>query len=1100
MPTIFDNIQEKLLPTLQKALEVAYRADFCIGYFNLLGWRHLSDYIDRFTGGEENCCRILIGMTQIQVDWRVRYGLEQERILDGKAKKQHEKNIAEEFRLQLVRTLPTNESEKYLKQLVQQLKAEKIQIKLFLKYPLHAKLYLAYRQDKFNPQLSYLGSSNLTYSGLAGQGELNIDVETKEANEKLKQWFEERWNTRDCIDISNSLIEVIEQSWVEQVVTPYEVYLKIAYHLSQDARISLDEFMIPREFRKTLFSYQATAIQLAARHLERRGGVLLADVVGLGKTLMATVLAKIFEDVHRLETLIICPKNLMTMWKTHYCDRYLKMAHVLSISEVIKTLPELKRYHLVIIDESHNLRNQEGKRYQAIRKYLFDNDSKVILLSATPYNKTYLDLASQLALFIDDEENLGIRPEKLLKNPTKELKEKITGCSPFSLKAFSLSEHPEDWRELMRLYMVRRTRSFIQDNYAEFDKEKQRRFLALENNEKAYFPSREPKTLKFSLDKDGFYAHLYQQDTIDLLSQLHLPRYGVGQYVTQCIDVRKEEQKIIDDLNRGGKRLMGFYRTNLFKRLESSEQAFFYSVERHILRNFVMLHALENNLPVPFGSEKIDANYLASQITDKDEDLLSLVEEDNPQTKEFLLKTNNFSIHELRQRAGMLYKNYQQTAKRFRWLAARHFSPQLAAHLHEDAEQLLRILEKCQTLTQQADNKLNVLIELIQQRHPREKILIFTQFADTAFYLEKALLKHGISQVAAVTGESDEPSLFAECFSPRSNQKTGVDELRILIATDVLSEGQNLQDAAIVVNYDLPWAIVRLIQRVGRVDRIGQQAERILCYSFLPAEGVEKVINLRQRLQERLLQNAEVIGTDEAFFEDDVQPHLLQDLYNEKSSVLEDETDKEVDLISEAYAVWSKAIKKNPSLEQRIKSLPHHVHTTKAGSESGAIVYLTLPNGNETLALLDAQHQIRSDSPEVVLRAAACMPDTPALVRQDEHFERVKQAVDKLAQDDIAGGGLGRTGGIKSKIYHRLISCQKDLFHIDLSSILNELTSFPLYPDTSAQLHYMLKNKVRDEELVNYVTQRYDAKRWCITHKFEVLNEPRVICTMGLVG
>ena len=176
----------------------------------------------------------------------------------------------------------------------------------------------------------------------------------------------------------------------------------------------MNEFQIPRDFEDKLFEFQTAAVKIAAHHLNRRGGVLIGDVVGLGKTLMGTALARIFEDDYDLETLIICPKNLVKMWED-YRDEYRLRARVLSSSRVINELPDLRRYRLILIDESHNLRNREGKRYSAIREYIEKNESKVILLSATPYNKTYLDLSNQLRLFADESENLGIRPEQLLK-------------------------------------------------------------------------------------------------------------------------------------------------------------------------------------------------------------------------------------------------------------------------------------------------------------------------------------------------------------------------------------------------------------------------------------------------------------------------------------------------------------------------------------------------------------------------------------------------------------------------------------------------------------------------------------------------------------
>ena len=156
-------------------------------------------------------------------------------------------------------------------------------------------------------------------------------------------------------------------------------------------------------------------------------------------------------------------------------------------------------------------------------------------------------------------------------------------------------------------------------------------------------------------------------------------------------------------------------------------------------------------------------------------------------------------------------------------------------------------------------------------------------------YLTHQLKASGINAIAGVTGDSSDPTELAWRFSPVSNDKRNQispsDELRVLISTDVLSEGQNLQDAAIVVNYDLPWPIVRLVQRAGRVDRIGQQSDTIYCYSFLPADGVERLLRLRERVRVRLQQNAEVVGTDEAFFEDETDSQSFIDLYNEKARI-----------------------------------------------------------------------------------------------------------------------------------------------------------------------------------------------------------------------
>ena len=223
--------------------------------------------------------------------------------------------MADEFRDQLAFGASTNDDEEGLRRLSAQIKAEKVVVKLFLRHPLHAKLYLVHRKDPNNPAVGFVGSSNLTFAGLSNQGELNVDVLDHDACAKLQGWFTDRWNDRWCIDISKELAEIIDSSWArEEQLLPYHIYLKMAYHLSREARAALSEFRVPKDFGNMLFEFQTAAVKIAAHHLNKRGGVLIGDVVGLGKTLMASALARIFQDDHLTETLIICPKNLVTMW------------------------------------------------------------------------------------------------------------------------------------------------------------------------------------------------------------------------------------------------------------------------------------------------------------------------------------------------------------------------------------------------------------------------------------------------------------------------------------------------------------------------------------------------------------------------------------------------------------------------------------------------------------------------------------------------------------------------------------------------------------------------------------------------------------------
>jgi len=1122
MPRIFDNIERSLLPALRDGLALSSRADFCVGYFNLRGWKAIDPLVECWPGGEGNCCRLLVGMQRLpQEDLRQALSL-LPRVddIDLQTAVRLKRRLAEEFREQLTLGAPTDEDEVGLRRLATQLRSGKLVVKLFLRYPLHAKLYLLFRSDPVNPIIGFLGSSNLTLAGLARQGELNVDVLDHDACLKLAAWFEDRWEDRFCLDVSQELLLAIDQSWArEELYPPYLIYLKMVYHLAREARAGLAEFRIPKDFGGKLLAFQTAAVKIAAHHLNKRGGVLLGDVVGLGKTLMATALARIFEDDHGLETLILCPKNLVRMWED-YRDQYRLRARVLPITRVAQELPDLRRYRLVLIDESHNLRNREGKRYRAIREYIEENESKVILLSATPYNKTYLDLSSQLRLFVPEDSRLGLRPERLLRELGEPEFLRRHQCSPDSLAAFEKSEYPDDWRELMRLYLVRRTRSFIQENYAETDAATGRRYLTFEDGTRSYFPARVPRTVRFAIaegNPDDPYARLFSDGVVEIINSLSLPRYGLGNYVAAA---RREpptpaEAKILGDLSRAGRRLMGFCRTNLFKRLESSGWSFLQSVERHVLRNFVFLHAIESRLPLPIGTQ--DSAALDSRFSDADAELFyengngdSIPASDADEVGGGRLLTEEG----FRQRAAEVYHQYEtRERRRFKWLRADRFVAGLATDLLADSRRLLSVLDDCGPWDPSRDHKLLALMGIAAETHGEEKILLFSQFADTVAYLERELQAHGLAAVAAATGASPDPTLLAWRFSPESNGKrqqiAPAGEVRVLLATDVLSEGQNLQDCRVVVNYDLPWAIIRLIQRVGRVDRIGQHAETLLCYSFLPADGVERIIRLRSRVRQRLRENAEVVGTDERFFDDDSNDSILVDLYHEKSGLLDGEADAEVDLASHAYQLWRNATEADPGLEKKVMELPDVVYSTRSHTPShagppGVLLYLRTTDDNDFLAWVDGEGRGVTQSQLAILDAAECAPDTPALPRQEAHHELVRKGVELIAERKRSGAGaLGRPSGARFRTYERLknyvLSLQGTLFDLaELHRAIDEIYRFPLRAAAADQINRQLRSGVSDDDLSRLVLALREEDRLCIVRKDEPDPEPRIICSLGL--
>jgi hypothetical protein len=556
---------------------------------------------------------------------------------------------------------------------------------------------------------------------------------------------------------------------------------------------------------------------------------------------------------------------------------------------------------------------------------------------------------------------------------------------------------------------------------------------------------------------------------------------------------------------------MGFCRTNLFKRLESGGPAFIQSLERHVLRNFIFLHAIENDLPLPIGTQ--GAEYLDAKLGDKDlDDLLIDTDDENGsgggETYDLLRDESAF-----RGRAALVYERYQtELSRRFKWMRPSLFIKTLETDLKSDAKALIQVLKTCGLWDSSKDAKLAALENLLTKKYPTQKVLIFTQFADTLNYVTGELKRRHIASLEGVSGDTENPTAFAYRFSPESNKKRAEispeDELRVLLATDVLSEGQNLQDCAVVVNYDLPWAIIRLIQRAGRVDRIGQKADKIYCHSFLPADGIERIINLRGRVRNRLKENAEVVGSDEAFFEDDMDAKPILDLYNEKSGILE-ETDNEVDLASYAYQIWKNAIDADPKLKKIVEEMPNVVFSSKshqpaADQPEGVLVYMRTAEGNDSLAWINQEGKSVTESQLTVLRAAECTANTPAAPRLPNHHDLVEKGVRYMVKEEkSAGGQLGRPSGARFRVYERLMAYQARVQGMlfatpDLAKAIDQIYRYPLQQTAADALNRQLRLGASDHQLADFVVALWQQDRLCRVEEEVETQEPEIICSLGL--
>ena len=550
--------------------------------------------------------------------------------------------------------------------------------------------------------------------------------------------------------------------------------------------------------------------------------------------------------------------------------------------------------------------------------------------------------------------------------------------------------------------------------------------------------------------------------------------------------------------------MMGFCRSTFFKRIDSSGFAFLLTLYRHILRNAVFIYAIDHKLPLPIGDE---SSLPDDYVEDEDENVTMFgnaydSEQAGDDGTQIIFPTDFDCYMEKAKECYAIIENRNTCS----WISSRYFKRTLKQQLRHDCDILLRMIALCGAWQPDADPKLDELEDLLEKKHGEDKVIVFTQFSDTAHYVYRQLKRRGIPQVGCATGGSKNPTDIVERFSPKSNDKDypGTEQYRVLIATDVLSEGQNLQDAHVIVNFDLPWAIIRLIQRAGRVDRIGQEAN----YSFFPADGVEKIIRLRSRLNARINENAHIVGSDEVFFEGNEQN--LRDMFNEKSGSLDDEDDNDVDLSSQAYQIWKNATDADPKLKTVIPALSNVVYSTKAtedGQTDGVISYAKTYNDFDVLTWLNADGNVVSQSQKRILNALACDLGTPAAKPHANHHELVAKAVEAIGNETTTVGGvLGNRFSTRYRIITLLESYYKNpptLFFSQenkdmLKLAIDDIYNYPLLEGAKFTLGRMLRTNTSDE-IVEYVLEMRKNGTLCrIDEDRDSHKDPVIICSMGL--
>lgn len=996
---IVDNRTEKLVDHIRRILPGSQAAHFAVGYFFLSGLEAVAGQL-----ANVHELRLLIGNTSS------RETIEQ--IAEGYCRLEQVQNAAEglafprrtDMALAAETTAAnvgqtaalldqTDQAEQLVSILARLIEENRLQVRVYTKGRLHAKAYvfdygpvydsLGNELPREEKGIAIIGSSNFTLAGVTSNTELNVLVHGNANHAELTHWFEDLWV--EAQDFEAHLMQELRRSWPLAQVTPYEIYLKTLYELVRDQLEGAEaaRFLWRDDITAVLTEFQEQAVRQAVQMIERYGGCFVADVVGLGKSYIGAAIVKQFERRDRARSLVICPAPLVEMWE-HYNEAYQLNARVLSMGLLREDEhhgPEWMlhddryRYRdFVLVDESHNFRHTDNQRYRVLESFLATGDRRCVFLTATPRNKTVWDIYNQLRLFHQhDLTDIPVDP-------------------PHLRQYFNLVEGGE--RRLPALLahlLIRRTRSHIlrwygydeesdqrvdPDNFSPY-REGQRRAYVLVGGRKQFFPKRQLETVEYSIEAtyQGLYARLR-----DLLGQPHpagehagpdeltYARYGLWHYVRPA----KRERPPYTELQRAGANLRGLMRIMLFKRFESSVHAFRETLHRMVNTHRAFLAALDQGI-VPAGEEA--QRLLYESDLDEEQALMDA----------------------LAQVSG-------------RYVLADFHADALRADVEQDLRILGEMLALVEPITPVQDAKLRTLRDHLEQpAFQQGKVLIFTQYADTAQYLYDHLdPEHSRPDVEVIYSREKSKAEIVGRFAPRANPQhrppEGAPEIDTLVATDVLSEGLNLQDCDKVINYDLHWNPVRLIQRFGRIDRIGSEHDVIYAFNFLPETELERNLGLRHKLARRIQEIHETIGEDTAILDptEQLNEDAMYTIYaqGEIGRYEEDDVDEYVDL-NEAEEIIRQIREDQPELYQHIIGLRDGIRCGRRADRSGAFLFCRAGRYRQLYLLDDGGEVISRDVPHI-LGLLKCEPDTPVellpagynqtVMAVKEQFDREVQA------------------------------------------------------------------------------------------------------------
>jgi len=965
-----------LLDRFRRTLRDVKFFDILVGYFRTSGFDKLCESfapLDKI--------RILVGLNVDRQAFEIVDAHQSQSTLDFESHKRTKEIFSEAVTSEMDRSPDNYETELGVRKFIEFLRSGKMEIKAYPGGNLHAKVYISrFGEEDRDFGRVITGSSNFSEAGLVANREFNVELKNRADVEFALARFEELW--KDAVDLSREYVDTIhDRTWLNDEITPYNLYLKFLYeYFREDINVDEEiETYLPEGFMD--LDYQKQAVVAAKKILDAYNGVFLADVVGLGKTFISALLAQQL----RGKILVICPPVLKDYWEETFFEFGVRGYKVESAGKLDHIVKEgAARFDFIFIDEAHRFRNEVTQGYEKLHQICFGK--KVILVSATPLNNTVEDIFSQLKLFqIPRKSTIPGIPdlEKFFAGLKGRLDRYAKTDPGYADEIKSVSR---DVRErVLKYVMVRRTRSEVL-NYFPSDIDKQG--LA--------FPELDaPQRLIYSFDARQ--ERIFNA-TIDLLKKFRYARY------TPLLYLKKQPDPLELQSQRN---IGGFMKGVLVKRLESSFHAFGNTLKRFIASYEKFIAMVERG--TLYISKRVNVYDFLEE--DNEETLLNLVDQDRAQRYAADEFTDDF-LSQLRNDLSIL----REIMKLWVGVAG---DPKLEQFIKElRGNRLLSAFPSINAGIDQVDRKAGAKAGPNGDR----KLLVFTESKETGEYLYRRLEREFPEEAmffcstgGLYDGEEFGPAqardLVKDHFDP--NRKQGrSDGVRILVTTDVLAEGINLHRSNIVINYDLPWNPTRVLQRVGRVNRVGAAHEKVHVFNFFPTAQSDLHLGLEASVKAKIQTFHDTLGEDSKYLteEEEVASHelfgdrLFSKLNDKKNLEGEDEGER-----SELkYLQMIRDVRDNdPALFERIKRLPKKARSGRAWPADGdsdldAVVTFFRRGKLKKFCLAD-EKTVREITFFEAADCFACEPDTKRLSLPRAFYpflEKNKQEFDFLTSGE----------------------------------------------------------------------------------------------------